>query len=220
MKPLELPSTSIRAGAGKTPSSAIRAMKVATLLMLILPACSWGADFQNLLSGKTHPLTVKLGSLQSDWRRFTIHTAGCASGNISVSVSGHSGPSSSSQNNVADLTGSKHYLTQGKTVAAAGQLYLVAYRLPGSGLDLSGLIQAVATKAPPTPVLLTPETTLPLSLLDVKSLGILDDIRAFDLKREIAESEKLAQTIANALKSAGGGDKKNAEPPAQDKQAK
>jgi hypothetical protein len=190
------------------------------LLIFTLPHSSPGADFEALFSGKTHPLSVKLSDLNDDWRRFTLHTAGNANGNISVSVNGTTGNSASSQNNVADITGSRTYLTKGQTVSVGDQIYLVAYRLPGSGLDLSGLIQALAAKAPPTPTPLTAETALPLSLLDLKSIGSLDDIRAFDLKREIAESEKLAQTIANALKSAAAGEKKKPEPAPQDKSGK
>lgn len=183
------------------------------------PASGWCADLVSLLSGKDHPLTVTIGSLSGDWRRFTIHPGGNASGNVSVSVTGSGGTSGSSQNNIADLTGSRHYLTQGQTVTVGDQIYLVAYRLPGGGLDFSGLLQALATKTPPTPTILTKESALPLSLLDLKGLGNLEDIRAFDLKREIAESEKLAATIANALKSASAGST-NSPPPSTNKSGK
>ncbi len=188
---------------------------VAVLLTLASPNSSCGADMQNPLSGKNHPLTVKLGNLNDDWRRFTVHPSGSASGNISVSVTGSGGSSGSSQNNIADLSGSRTYLTQGQTVSAHGQVYLVAYRMPGSGLDIPALIQALATKTPPAPTPLTAETMLPLSLLDLKSIGSLEDIRAFELKREIAESQKLAETIANALKAAVAGSTNNAPQPAR-----
>ena len=55
---------------------------------------------------------------------------------------------------------------------------------------------------------------------DWRTQNRLKDIRAFDLKREIADSEKLAQTIASALKSASGGEKQNAEPTPKDKAGK
>ena len=188
---------------------------------LLLPTtATWAGDLQNLLSGSKYPLATKVGELDQTWRRFTLHTSGNASGNVSVSVTGGTGTSGSSQNNIADLTGSRTYLTKGQTVSANGQIYLVAYQMPGNGLDFSGLIQALATKTPPAFTVLTAETTLPLSLLDLKSIGSLDDIRAFDLKREIAESEKAAQTIANALKNASAGEKKTNAPSAQDKSSK
>lgn len=182
------------------------------MLILLSPGSSSGADFKELLSGKICPLSVKLGDLNGDWRRITVRTDGNASGNVSVSVTGSGGTSGSSQNNIADLGGSKSYVTCGQTVSANGQTYLVAYHLPGSGLDLTTLIQATATKLPPPLSKLSPETVLPLSLLDLKSAGSLDDIKAFDLRREIVESEKLAQTISSAIKGTGGGTKNDAEP--------
>jgi hypothetical protein len=187
--------------------SGILAVRTAILLLLTLPVAARGADLTDLLSGKTIPLTVTLGGLDKSWRRITLPAAGSASGNISISVTvgGTSGGTSgSSQNNVADLPGSHSYLTTGQTVTAHGEVYLVAYRLPGAGLDLSALIQAIATKAPPATSTLTPDSTLSLSLLDVKSVGNLEEIRPFDLNREIAESEKLSRTIAATLKAAGG----------------
>jgi hypothetical protein len=147
----------------------------------------------------------------------TIHTTGNANSNVSVSVTGSGGSSASSQNNVADITCSRSYYTQGQTEKVADRIYLAAYRLPGSALDLSGLIQALVAKKPPTPAVLNPETTLSLCLLDLIALGSLEDFRAFDLKGEITESGRLAQTIAMALSAAGGGDKKAAEPPSLEK---
>lgn len=179
------------------------------LIMLFSSDSSAGADLETLMSGKKHPLSVRLGNLDQQWRRFTIHSSGNASGNISVSVTGSGGNSGSSQNNIADITGSRSYLTKGETVSASGQTYLIAYCLPDSGLQLSGLIQALATQTPPAPTILSNETMLSLSLLELKSLGSLDDIRAFDLKREIAESEKAAQAIAAALKKAAGSEQKD-----------
>jgi len=76
------------------------------------------------------------------------------------------------------------------------------------------LIQALATKTPPATNTLTAETLLALSLLDVKCIGSLEDIRAFDLKGEIVESEKLARIVEAALKSASGSQtNKIVEPP-------
>jgi hypothetical protein len=184
------------------------------LITLLLSGISFGADLEALLSGKKYPLSVQLGKLDAQWRRFTIHTTGNASGNISVSVTGSGGNSGSSQNNVADITGSRSYLTKGETESAGGQTYLVAYGIPGNGLQLSGLVQALVSQTPPVPATLSTETTLSLALLDLKSVGSLDDIRVFDLKREIAESEKAAQAIAAALKSAAGGEKNSSEMPA------
>ena len=203
----------------RLPSFVSHAAIVAVLLTLIPPVSCRGADFKDLLSGKTCPLTVKLGDLDKDWRRISIRSGGSVSGNISVSVSGNQA-SSSSQNNIAELIGKRNYLTRGRILSANGQVYLVAYHLPGGGLDLQALIQAMGTKSPLEAAILNPESILPLSLLDVKSMGSLDDIRPYDMKREIAESEKLVRTISNILKTATGGTTNSATPPSQDKSGK
>lgn len=205
-----------------TPSrAAINVIAILLLLLVVMPAASRAGDFKDLLSGKTYPLTVKLGDLGKEWRRITIRTTGSASGNISVSISGNSNSTSgSSQNNIADLAGSKVYLTKGQTASANGVTYLVAYRLPGGGIDLPALIQVLATKSAPELNPLTVESVLPLSVLDVKCVGSLDEIRAFDLKREIAESEKVALAISTALKSLSGGTTNRTTVASPDKPAK
>jgi hypothetical protein len=173
-------------------------------LLLALPVAGPAAEFTDLLSGKTCPLTVRLGDLTKDWRRFTLRAAGAANGNvsISVSVSGTRGsPSNSSQNNIADFAGNRVYLTTGQTVSVNDQVYLVAYHVPGAGLDIPTLLQAAATKSLPTAGVLTPGSVLPLTLLDVKSIGSLEDIRVFDMQYEIAESEKLASAMAAVVKA-------------------
>ena len=200
------------------PRLPIPAMLISAILLLAAPVSSPGADFVELLSGKTFPLSVKLGELDSQWRRITLQSAGSANGNISVSVSGN-GTSGSSQNNIADLAGNKLYLTKGHTVSVNDQTYLVAYRLPG-GPDLQAMIQAMATKSPAAVTALTAERALPLALLDVRSMGSLDQVRAFDLKREIAESEKLVQTFQTVLKAASAGSTNSAAQPAANKSGK
>ena len=172
-------------------------------MLLVYQTSGRGADLEKVLSGKICPLSVKLGELDQDWRRITIHTTGNVTGNVSVSVSGtHS--SSSSQNNIADLFGSKVYLTKGQTVSVNDRVYLIAYHMPAGGLNVQALIESLATKTPPAAPTLGAETTIPLSLLDLESVGSLDDVRAFDVKTEIAESEKLFKAISTALSAAGG----------------
>lgn len=158
------------------------------------------------LSGKTHPLTIKLKDLNGDWRRITVHRSAGVSGNVSVNVSGNNSPQNN--NNFANLGGTTAYATKGRTLSIAGQAYLVAYHLPSSALDLGSLIQ-VAMKRAPEISRLTPDTALPLSLLELKSLGSLDDVRAFDGAAEIAESERAAEALAALLKTASGGGSTN-----------
>lgn len=154
------------------------------------------------LSGKTYPLTVQLKDLGGDWRRVVVHGGAGTGGNIEVNVSGSTQGSTSQQNNVLGLqAGGQAYVTRGQTVSASGQTYLVAYPLAGPGLDLLSLLRAALTKTPPKPEILTPETTLRLSLLDVRTISSLEDVRVFDMNGEIAQSQEAAKRIADLIKA-------------------
>jgi len=177
-----------------------RTLIAAVCMIVCLPAWCLGQDLTTLLSGNTYPLTVTLKDLTDDWRRITLHATTSASGNVTLNVSS-SGSVSNTQNNIATLGRTRTFLTRGQTASAGGQVYLVAYHLPNSGLDLSTIFQAVATGKPPEAATLTPETVLPLALLDLRTADTLDDVRAFDLKAEIADSETAARTITALLKA-------------------
>jgi hypothetical protein len=177
-----------------------RTVVAAVCLMLSLPALCSAEDLAKLLSGKTYPLAVTLRDLGGEWRRVTIGASTSANGNVTVSVTG-SGSVSNNQNNFGTFGASSVYVTRGQTVSAGGQIYLVAYHLPNTGLDLNGLLQAVAIGKPPQPAVLTPETVLPLALLDLRTVGSLNDVRVFDLKAEIAESEATARRVGLLFKA-------------------
>jgi hypothetical protein len=79
-------------------------------------------DLGELLSGKTHPLTVKLKDLDARWRRFTVRGSANVTGNMSVNVNGYTNSSSAnnsssashSQNNIVGaLPSSQGYVTKG-----------------------------------------------------------------------------------------------------------
>jgi ketosteroid isomerase-like protein len=73
---------------------------------------------------------------------------------------------------------------------------LVAYHLPAGALDIPALLQALVTKTPPLSNAITPESRLPLSLLDLQTIGSLEDIRAFDWEAEVRESARSAERIS------------------------
>lgn len=202
------------------PTTSLLAAVAAAVIAMALPVSGHEPDFSELLSGRIFPLTVTLKDLGSSWRRITIQNAGSVRDNISVNVSGNSNAATSQNNLVGMLSGSRAYLTEGRTVSAAGQTYLVAYHLPGSGLDLGSLLQAIATKSPPSMQALTPETVLPLALLDLRTIGSLDDIRVLDAASEIRESARAAQMLADLMKAQGDGKPTNAPPAAAQDQEK
>jgi hypothetical protein len=186
------------------------------VLMVIAPMVCHGSDLEELLSGKRFPLVVKLKDLNGDWRRITARGNGNASGNVSVNVSGNSDSAVSQNNLTGSLGGGQSYVTRGQTASANGQTYLIAYHLPTAGLDLHVLLQALATKTPPKAAALTPESSLSLSLLDVRTMGSVEDVSALDMKREISESENAVKALSNLLKG-GEGDKKTQKKPQAEK---
>jgi len=187
-------------------------------VFFLAPLICQGGDLESLLSGKSFPLAVKLKDLNGEWRRITVRGSGSVSGNVSVNVSGNA-DQALSQNNVTGLLGgSQSYVTKGQTASAHGQTYLIAYHLPAAGLDLGMLLQAVATKTPPTAAVLNPESALSLSFLDLRMVGSLEDVSAFDMKREISDTESAVKALSGLLKAGEGG--KKAENTGQDKSGK
>jgi hypothetical protein len=175
-----------------------------------MPVFSQEWSLSSLLSGSPVPLSLQLKDLNDGWRRITLNGNGTVSGNISVNVSGNTS-GSTSQNNLAGALGSsRSYVTKGETVSANGRVYLVAYHLPSMGLDLGKLLQAMLSKTAPSGTALTPESVIPLSLLDLGTIGSLEDVRRFNAQAEMAESETALRALTELLKAQGGGGSTNA----------
>ena len=185
------------------------------MLLIMVPAICPGADLEQCLCGKRFPLTVKLKDLTAEWRRVTVHGNGSISGNMSVNVSGNAGSAVSQNNLTGSLGGGQTFVTKGQTASANGKTYLIAYHLPMAGLDLGILLQAIATKTPPAAAALTPESGLSLSLLDVGAIGSLEDVSAFDLQRELSQSENAIKALTALLKGNEGSQKKENKPAAE-----
>ena len=149
---------------------------------------SYGADFEGLLSGSQVPLTVQLKDLDSSWRQFVIsgqfeigdilkiYTELFQSGNSTSSI----------------------YYTQGQTVTIDSETYVIAYRLSpqGKGLNFRSLIEKTLGNGCDESSIanqLTSETNLTLSLLNLRTIGSLNDIRTFNLKEELAASQQAYQ---------------------------
>jgi hypothetical protein len=87
------------------------------------------------------------------------------------------------------------YYTKGQTLTVGGETFLIAYRSRRAGTNFLQMAMEAEAKGrePDFAQLsgagkLTPDTPLSLSLVNVKSIAAIDDIRPFDLNQEIAES--------------------------------
>jgi hypothetical protein len=172
---------------------------------------SYAGDFQGLISGEQAPLHRQLKDLDSSWRQVAI-SGQYEMGDLMKSWTGLFG--AAGYNNI--------YYTQGQTVRVNDETYVVAYRLPSSGkpIDFKSLVENtmgsfgitdcsvnVSTSTPK----ITPETNISLSLLNIKTIGSLNDVRPFNLKEDLAALEKIEQESKAAceqakLSSANSGD--------------
>lgn len=160
-----------------------------------IPCRAQATDVKDLLSGSAAPLTLKLKDLNTDWRRFTTSaTGGDVAGAISSVMSAMFGGAG----------GGGAYYTKGQTVLLAGETFLVTYRVKSKPLDFASLMQAGPASRPKLEKL-TPDTTLALSLLNLRAIASLNEIRPFNIQEEIAESESLAKAMENGPFGGGGG---------------
>jgi hypothetical protein len=152
-------------------------MKLVSIIMLAVAttAGAQNATFTELFAGKQYPLTLRLQDLDESWRRINV------SGGESVNAAAMYR---------AILTGSfspSMYYTKGQTVAVGNETYLIAYRAQSKQLD-NPQAMALAMRgggAPPEPEKPTAQTQLCLALLNLRSTGSFNDIRAFSLDAEL-----------------------------------
>lgn len=154
------------------------ALLLCGLLTLPAPAAlAQTPDFTSAVSGTTRPLTLKIKDLDDTWRQVSISKVGGAD-LLSLFTAGTRGaPPALDQ-----------YYTHGETTTVGGETYLVAYRY---ALKLSDLTRAYADTPPP----ITPETTLTLSLINVRQIASLDGIQPYV---PVSAAQVQAQTSENA----------------------
>ena len=140
-------------------------------------------DMSALLRGDQTPLTHKVSDLDGTWRRLTLD-ASANGGNASTAyLSLFSG---------LGAAGADVYYTQGRTEAFGGETYLVAYHRQAKPIDFAALMRAGSSQNQPKPDPLTPDTVLSLSLLNLRTAGSLNDIRAFDVQQEVTAAQQAA----------------------------
>ena len=168
-----------------------RAKRVLPMLVVLataVPAYSQNANLENVISGKTIPLTLKLGDLNAEWRR--------------ISLNGQADMSSFMRLMMGTGATSDTYYTKGQTVAVAGESYAIAYRAQIKGPDFMTIMRGGPGAAPPMQEKMTPDTPLTLALLNQRTMGSLIDIRPFNLEQELAANNLPPGAVGGA--AAGG----------------
>ncbi len=118
----------------------------------------------NVLSGNSVPTSIELKKLTPEWRAMSTNGQ-FEFGNFQAFVSIFGGGSFATS-----------YYTKGQTVSIGSETYIVAY-------SLLSLVEKVS-----------PETLLNLSLLNLKTIGSMSNIRAFE---SIAETKVLEKQLAS-----------------------
>ena len=149
------------------------------------------SDLPDLVSGKIAPLTLKLKELGPDWRRLAITSSLDPVGMVQQVGAMFGG-------------GGVHY-TKGQTVTLNDETFIVAYRVPPKRVDPAALMRPGSGPEVLLPDKLTPDTALTLSLVNVRSIGSISDVRPFDLQKELSEdpaANPLLSVFGNAREAA------------------
>jgi prepilin-type processing-associated H-X9-DG protein len=165
--------------------------RTTVVFLLLLAICSgaWAGgaaqptDFAALLSGSPVPLTLTLKDLDNSWRAFSASGAQ-EPGSVYGAIYGMP---------------STVYYSKGQTVTASGETYLVAYSLQAK--KPSYVTMMMGRGGVGQPEALTAASLVGLSLLNVRTMGNLTDIRPFDRDGEIAAYAKSYQDLAAAAAS-------------------
>lgn len=144
----------------------------ALLAVEAAPSYSQNATFEEVLAGKTVPLTLALKDLNGDWRRFSL-SGQADMGSFMRLVTGVG-----AANDV--------YYSKGQTVTIGTETYAIAYRAKIKGPDFMALMRGGPGNMPAVQEKLTPDTPLTLALLNQRTMGSLNDIRPFNLDQELA----------------------------------
>jgi hypothetical protein len=175
-------------------------------LAALTPALAQNATVSapDLFSGKGPAPTLKLRELNATWRRVTINgpaelkgsgSASSFAGGIFGAMFGGGMPPAPSY--------SPPSYTLGATTTLGGETFLVVYRPNFKALDLGTLMKLGPAGQGggelPAPEKLTADSSVVLTLVNVRSITSLADFRAFNLQQELAESAKAAEEEAKFI---------------------
>jgi hypothetical protein len=147
-------------------------------------------SFDDIFADLNAPLSYKIKDLKGEWRLVTIKSRPDLD-NGSIAPISAKEALTSDRLRAAIGAGEGQYVTQGQTVAAGGELFLVTYKMKYDENELQGALEAGARQAtrtlplPPAELAAAIENythgrPLELRLLNVKMLGEISEIRAFD----------------------------------------
>ncbi len=122
-------------------------------------------SWKDVMAGSVVPLTIKGRDLNASWRSFTVSE----NNDLRAMMFGTYG-----------TLGSSALYSRGDEVSVAGETYLVAYRLKAAPLDLSVLSSPGYAEKMMQDMTLKADSTLQLSLLNVRMTSAFNQMQTFD----------------------------------------
>ena len=160
---------------------------------------STAVTLKEALSGSTHPLTLKLRDMKAEeWRRFTL------AGQTDNSMESYFSLLFGAMGGGGALPSAEAvYYTQAQTVAISAETYLVAYRPLLKQPDITALMMQ-GNGALPVPEQIIPEklaldSLVSLSLLNVKKISGMTNVRPFDAAQEVAERQAADKALLDMI---------------------
>lgn len=154
-----------------------------------VPVQAPAVDMKALLSNTDIPLTIRLKDLDSRWRRFRIISSS-SNAQLGLLMGG------------AGMDDTVHY-TRGQTVEMGGVTYLIAYRVP-SQIDPRA-VNWRGHGEPPRPRTPADTTEMSLSLLNLRTVGGMGDLRPFNPARDMVNTEQANAASLRTLTLLGKG---------------
>jgi hypothetical protein len=177
----------------------MRGVALAMLFLLLLPISVWAAqtsgtmDFPTALSGTSIRLSMKMSEFDGSWRRVTVTGAQDLASSYAA---------------MYGLPIGVQY-TKGETANIMGETYLIAYSPPPNRTAM-GYMMLGRTEG--TVEEITADTPFALSLLSVRTMGSLTNIRPFDLQTEIAAFQQAYSGLQAMIASRGQGEEASNDP--------
>lgn len=164
-------------------------------LMGVVPARAQDVSLDQVLAGRQRPLSISAKQLTGEYRRMVVN--------------GPAGIASLQNMMVGAKTGVETglYFSKGEIVTAGGETYLLAYRpnFPIDPMIFNGHGHGRGDQEPVRPRKLRPNMMLSLSLLNLRTNARLDDISAFDAKRDMESPQESSEASERNLRALGRG---------------
>lgn len=178
-------------------------------------------SFDDIFADLNAPLSYKIKDLKGEWRLVTIKSRPDLEGGAIEPVAPREMMLTSDRLRAAIGAGEGQYVTQGQTVAAGGELFLVTYKMKYDENAMQASLEA-ETRRTNRPLPLPPqelltvienhvrERPLELRLLNVKMLGEISEIRAFDATAQAKALRDLFANLAAEVNAASVGNTEEA----------